>query len=90
MRDGLAQPPIAQQALREAVAVDAEVDDLEPGLGRLEDGRPGRLLRDAAAGRERVAEDEHPARAGRDRRGGVAASARAEVVRLPPAVGVGQ
>ena len=79
-------PAIPQQALRQAVAVDTEVDDLEPRVGRFEHRRPGRLLWHAAPGGERVAEDEHPRRAGSGRGGGVAASAGADVVRLPPSV----
>src|SRR6185503_6103651 len=47
---------------------------------------PRRLLRDAAAGGERVTEDQYAGLAGHPRRGGLVTSTRADVVRLPPPV----
>src|SRR4029077_12902910 len=77
---------IPEKALRQAVAVDAEVQDLAPRRGRFEDGRPRRFLRDAAPGREGGAKDEAAGGAGRRGGGRAAPGARADVVRLPPSV----
>src|SRR5262245_40187163 len=87
MVHAVAQRAVAEQTLSDAVAVDAEVDDLEAAPGRLENGRPRVLLRHPAAARERIAEHEHPRPVRWRVEGGVPTRAGAEIVRLPPAVG---
>src|SRR5262245_31210040 len=87
MVHAVAQRAVAEETLSDAVAVDAEVDDLEAAPGRLEDGRPCVLLLYAAAARERIAEHEHTRPVRWRVEGGVATGTGAEIVRLPPAVG---